>query len=191
MLLSPFDTVSERHAVLQNLRTGQVPDMISVENEDLVINVLFFKFNELLNKNFLQGKLIKDMSCKDLHMRPTASEVKDTLITLMIPIAEEMYSELMKALTASIVRKLYLSDSNVQAAPESASARFMLDILDDLTCIGFIQPSQYRDVQDNLGCEQSSQARTESELKRQKELKVKVTFDVTISTRIFIFNLDF
>ncbi|XP_059478430.1 eukaryotic translation initiation factor 2-alpha kinase 1-like isoform X2 [Neocloeon triangulifer] len=153
MFFSPFDTVSERHDVLKNLKQhGKIPDLIST---DLC-------------------QLIRVMTNTQPASRPTASEVKDSLVSLMIPIAEEMYSELMKALTTSIVRKLYLRDKGLQVAPASASAAFMLDILDDLSAIGFIQPSQYEDVQRNLDSNANNQLRNESELMRQKELKVKV-----------------
>lgn len=110
-----------------------------------------------------QSDLIFEMTRVEWQLRPSASSVKERLVTLMIPIAEEMYTELMKALTASVVKKLYVSDEAAAvAAPPSPSAAFMLDILDDLSVVGFVQPGQYRDAQDNL------------ELQRQKELQVKV-----------------
>jgi hypothetical protein len=97
---------------------------------------------------FLQRDLIFDMTREEWQLRPSASCVKEQLVQLMISIAQQMYSELMKALTASVLRKLQHSEaappSLVQAAV-SPSAAFMLDILDDLSVVGFVQPGQYRE----------------------------------------------
>ncbi|XP_065338130.1 eukaryotic translation initiation factor 2-alpha kinase 1-like [Cloeon dipterum] len=146
MLLSPFDTISERHDVLQSAKhLGKIPSMISSELCDLI------------------GAMID----ADLERRPSASETKDLLVTLMIPIAEEIYSELMKAMTSAIVSKLNTSDPTTRAGPVSGSAAFMLNILDDLTAIGFIKQKQNENAQNTAGL-------TCKEMQRQKELEVKV-----------------
>lgn len=103
------------------------------------------------------------MTRVEWQLRPSASSVKERLVRLMIPIAQQMYSELMKALTASVVQKLHLSELSTPSMQPSVSpsAAFMLDILDDLSVVGFVQPGQYRD---DLTTEQTT------------ELKVKVIF---------------